>query len=137
MARKLKMFVPEDSTVGMLLLHVPNYAVVKSNIIGLWQHDPLSWECFGGLFIPGTLTERSKHLEKSNIDFIASLDEEERAKIVDTIFAIFDKLGIKDTSEIKIPKLNQAITLVKEIKTLDSDSRKKLITLLKMLVKGM
>lgn len=137
MARKLKMFVPEDSTIGMLLLHTPSYQVVKSNVTGLWQHNPLSWECFGGMFIPGTLTSRSANLEKSNIDFIASLDENERAKIIDTIFSIFDKLGIKDTSEIKIPKLNQAITLVKEITTLDSDSRHKLITLLKMLIKGM
>lgn len=137
MARKLKMFVPEDSTVGMLLLHTPSYHVVKSNVVGLWQHDALSWECFGGVFIEGALTKRSVSLEKSNIDFIASLDEEERTKIIDTIFTIFDKLGIKDTSEIKIPKLNQAITLVKEITTLDSDSRHKLVTLLKMLVKGM
>lgn len=137
MARKLKMFVPEDSTIGMLLLHTPSYQVVKSNALGLWQHNPLSWECFGGVFIPGTLTSRSTSLEKSNIEFIASLNENERAKIIDTIFSIFDKLGIKDTSEIKIPKINQAITLVKELTTLDSDSRHKLVTLLKMLIKGM
>lgn len=137
MARKLKMFVPEDSTVGMLLLHSPSYTVVKSSVSGLWQHDPLSWECFGGMFIPGELTHRSASLEKSNIDFIASLDESERAKIIETIFSIFDKLGIKDTSEIKVPKLNQMILLVKEITTIDSDSKRKLITLLKILVKGM
>jgi hypothetical protein len=137
MARKLKMFVPEDSTIGMLLLHTPSYQVVKSNVVGVWQHDPLNWECFGGIFIPGTLTIRSANLEKSNIEFIASLNESERAKIIDTIFSIFDKLGIKDTSEIKIPKINQAITLVKEITTLDSDSRHKLITLLKILIKGL
>lgn len=75
--------------------------------------------------------------KKSNIDFIASLNEEERAKIIDTIFTIFDKLGIKDTSQIKVPKLNQAITLIKEITILDSDSRRKLVTLFKMLMKGM
>lgn len=137
MAKKLKMFVPEDSTVGMLLLHTPKYEIIKSNVSGLWQHNPLTWECFGGIFISGMLTSRSASLEKSNIDFIASLNEEERAKIIDTIFTIFDKLGIKDTSQIKVPKLNQAITLIKEITILDSDSRRKLVTLFKMLMKGM
>jgi len=136
MEKKLRMFVPEDSTVGMLLLHSENYMVVKSNVLGLWQHDPMTWECFGGVFIPGSLTGRSKSLEKSNVDFIGSLKEEERARIIDAVFHIFQKLGITDTSQIKSPKLNQALALIKEITTIDSESRKKLITLFKMLIKG-
>ena len=137
MCHKLKMFVPSDSTVGMLLLHPDNYMVVKSNANGLWQHNPFTWECFGGIFVPSKLTSRSAALEKSNLAFIGSLDEKERERIIDALFSIFDKLGVTDTSQIKLPKLNQAISLVKEIKAIDSDSRKKLITLFKMLIKGL
>lgn len=137
MCYKLKMFVPEDSTVGMILLHPSNYQVVKSNAKGLWQHNPFTWECFGGIFLPGELTRRSASLEKSNLEFIESLDEEERGKIIQVLFSIFEKLGITDTSQIKIPKLNQAITLVREITSIDSDSRKKLVTLFKILIKGL
>jgi len=136
METKLKMFVPEDSTVGMLLLHTSHYRVVKSNAVGLRQHDPFTWQCFGGFFVSGTLTSRSLSLEKSNWEFIDSLDEEERGHIIDVFFSIFSKLGITDTSQIKMPKLNQAITLIKEITTIDSDSRKKLIRLFKILLKG-
>lgn len=133
---KLKMFVPEDSTIGMLLLHTSNYYVVKSSESGLWQHDPFSWECFGGIFIRGTQTSRSKSLEKSNIDFIRSFNDEQRGHMIDIVFSLFHKLGITDTSQIKIPKLNQAISLVKEIKSIDSEVRKCVITFLKILIKG-
>lgn len=133
---KLKTFVPEDSTIGMLLLHTKEYYVVKSNASGLWQHDPFSWECFGGVFIRGVQTSRSKSLEKSNVEFISSLNDEERGRIIEIIFSLFHKLGITDTSQIKIPKLNQAISLVKEITNIDSESRKRVITLLKILIKG-
>ncbi len=137
MEQKLRMFVPEDSTIGMLLLHTSNYHVVKSTASGVWQHDPFRWECFGGIFVPGNLSNRSKSLEKSNLDFISSLNDQERSKIIEVVFSVFDKLGITDTSQIKLPKLNQAITLVKEIQSIDSEIRKKIITLLKIMVKGM
>lgn len=137
MCRKLKMFVPEDSTVGMLLMHPKNYSVIKSHASGLWQHNPFTWECFGGIFVSSKLTSRSENLEKSNLEFIGSLDEKERGRIIEVLFSIFEKLEITDTSQIKIPKLNQAISLIKEIKAIDSDSRKKLITLFKMLIKGL
>lgn len=136
MERKLKMFVPENSTFGMLLLHTKNYQVVKSNGVGIWQHDGFTWELFGGIFIAGKQTSRSSTLEKSNVEFISSLKEEDRNTIIDTIFSVFEKLGIKDTTEIKVPKLNQAISLVKDVKNIDSDLRKKIITLIKIAIKG-
>lgn len=136
MEKKLKMFVPEDSTFGMLLLHTNHYYVVKSSASGLWQHDPFSWECFGGIFISGNHTARSKSLEKSNIEFLSSLNDEERSKIIDIIFSVFEKLGIQDTSQIKIPKLNQAISLIKEITSIEGEIRKKIISFLKIIIKG-
>lgn len=137
MEQKLRMFVPEDSTFGMLLLHSENYQVVKSTAGGLFQHDPFSWECFGGVFIQGNQTQRSKSLGKTNIDFIGSLNDEERGKIIEVIFSVFDKLGITDTSQIKIPKLNQAISVVKELTSIDSEIRKKVVSFLKIIIKGM
>lgn len=137
MQSKIKMFVPEDSTIGMLLLHPSNYKVVKSGGIGLWQHDAFTWELFGSVFVLGNLTERSLNFEKSNVEFISSLDNDDRNKIIEIIFSVFEKLGIKDISQIRIPKLNQAISLVKDIKNIDSELRKKIITLIKILIKGM
>ena len=136
METKLKMFVPNDSTIGMLLMHSKNYQVVKSNTVGLWQHDPFTWELFGVIFIASNLTARSKSLEKSNVEFISSLKEEERNKMIEIIFDIFAKLGITDTSQIKIPKINQAISLVKEISNIESETRKKIVTLFKIILKG-
>lgn len=136
MVLKLKMFVPEDSTVGMILFHPDQYQVVKSKTSGIWQHDPFTWELFGGVFVLGHQTARSINLAKSNVDFISSLNDEERNKLIGVIFSIFDKLGITDTTQIKIPKLNQAISIVKEVTSIDSESRKRIVTLLKMMIKG-
>ncbi len=136
MEKKLKMFVPSDSTFGMLLLHTSNYSVVKSTASGIFQHDPFSWECFGGIFVPANLTSRSKSLELSNVNFLSSLNDEERGKIIEVIFSVFEKLGITDTTQIKISKLNQAISLVKEFRSVNSEIRKKIITFLKIIIKG-
>lgn len=136
MSKKLKMFVPEDSTVGMILFHPSDYQVVKSTAVGLWQHDPLTWECFGGIFVPGTLTKRSKSLEESNIQFIHSMDVEKRGRFIDAFFSILERLGIHDTSQFFKLNLSQALQIVKDIKNIDSEMRKTMIDLLKILLKG-
>lgn len=136
MSKKLKMFVPEDSTVGMFLFHPNDYRVVKSTALGFWQHDPLTWECFGGVFVSGVLTRRSKSLEESNIQFIQSMDVEKRGKFIDAFFSILERLGIHDTSQFFQLNMSQALQIIKDIKNVDSDIRKKLVNFIKILLMG-
>ena len=136
MTSKLKMYVPEDSTVGLLLWHSSEFMIVKSSASGIWQHNPLTWECFGNIFLPGILTNRSANLENSNLNFIRSMNEEERGKFVEAFFSIFHRMGITDTSQLMEPKFNQAIQIIKELTSIDVETRNRLITLLKLMYKG-
>lgn len=137
MRKKLKMFVPEDSTVGMLMLHTHSYRVVRSSALGLWQHNPLTWECFGNIFISGNLSKRSLQLEKSNIEFIQSMNLEERGKLIEVFFSILERLGIHDTTQIKKLNLAQALQILKDFSNVDSKTRQKLVSFLKIILKGM
>ena len=51
LAPRIRVYLPEDSLVGLLLEHDESYTVVKSNRKGLFQHDGLSWEVMGGSFL--------------------------------------------------------------------------------------
>lgn len=137
MTAKLKMFVPEDSTVGLLLWHSSEFTVVKSTGRGIWQHDPLTWECFGNIFILGNLTQRSANLESSNLSFIRSMNDEERGAFIEAFFSIFHRMGIIDTSQLLEPKLNQMLQVIKELYNFDAETKKRLITLIKMIYKGL
>ena len=127
MLRKLKMFVPEESIVGMLLRHPKDYVVVKSSYRGLLQHDGVSWLVEKNKFIRGKLSPKSKKLERRFMRWIYRYDDEKREKIVLALFSIFERAGIKGLSELKITKVNKLIALVKENRHMDKDTRKLLI----------
>ncbi len=136
MEKKLSMVVPEDSTFGLLLHHTNHYAVVKSNGLGLWQHNPLTWECADIYFAYGELTARSQKLETSNVAFLEKLGDAECNQIIDILFQIVGRLGITDTSHIPLPSLKQIMRILKEVTHLDAKVRKDILDFIKIILKG-
>ena len=86
---RLHSYVPQGSIVGMLLAHPDEYAVVRSNSVGILQHDPYSWQVLGPDFV--RLPELSRDSARFDIAFrqwLAGVGEEDRAMLVDTVFDI-------------------------------------------------
>lgn len=135
MSNKLKMFVPSDAVVGLLLHHNEDFNVIKSSRKGIIQHDASTWEVFGGMLVRDQLSSKSKKLELDIQNLIDEMTLIERHNFVFNIFSVFDKVGIKDTTQIKLTKLNQVIQLIKELTNIDKKTKDKLLEFIKIMSK--
>lgn len=136
MVPKLKMFVPKDSVVGMILGH-GDYYVVPSKNKGILQHDASSWECFGGFLVTTTLSKKSKKLEQNLKEYLDGMSEEEKKSFVTTVFAVFEKSNISNIMQLKEFKISTLLMILKEVKNVPSSTKRNLVAILRMLITGM
>ena len=122
---KVKMFVPSESIVGMLLNHDLKYEVVKSSSKALWQHDAFSWQCFGSVFIPDELSYKSMNFSKNISQFLEKIPDDERENFVESVFSVLDKSGIKNTESITLSKILKCISNISGL-TEDKKTKDKL-----------
>jgi hypothetical protein len=122
---KIKMFVPSESVVGMILCHDLHYTVVKSSAKGVWQHDGFSWECFGSMFVPGDLSKKSMTFSKDMQGFLKEIPDKEREEFVESIFTVLNKSGITTTENVTISKIVKCIANISEV-TSNKVTREKL-----------
>lgn len=127
---KIRMYVPKDSIIGMLLYHETNYTVIKAKHFNILQHDAFTWECDESKFIRDKQTKRSINLEKKITIKLEELSIDKRMKVVNDLFTIFKKQHIKDTKDIKIIDL---IKLFKDFKAIDEDTKNWLVEFLLIL----
>ena len=86
--KKLKMFLPEESVVGILLNNTNRYQVVKSKESGFKQHDLFSWLCFGGILVNGKLSAFSIKARKIFNNWLEKQDLEKRKRLVEGFFGL-------------------------------------------------
>lgn len=130
---KIKMFVPGESIVGMILNHDLKYEVIKSNARRLFQHDAFSWQCFGSVFVPDELSKKSISFSKAIKTFLEKIPDEERASFVESIFSLLDKAGIKDTETLTLSKILKCISSISTL-TADKKSKEKLRSIFTILL---
>lgn len=124
---KIKMFVPVDSIIGMILYHQENYKVVKAKSFNIFQHDAFNWLCDSNSFIEAKQNKRSKKLENKITQKLEELPLDTRIKLVQNIFNVFKNNNITDAKEIKLKKL---LTLIKSFNELDNYTKDLLLELL-------
>lgn len=124
---KIKMVVPKESIIGMLLYNTPDYTVIKSKGLNIFQHDAFNWQCKNKELVRDNQSKRSKALQKKLTKKLEELSLKERINLVKNLFDIFRNNNIKDTKEIKI---RQIFKLMKEFKKLDKETQNLLAELL-------
>ncbi|MBP3766020.1 MAG: DUF2974 domain-containing protein [Bacilli bacterium] len=134
MEKKLRMFVPEESAVGMLLRNTKNIKVVKSSGKGLFQHNPNNWKCYGPIFLTGTLSDGSSDIHKKAITWLNRHSDDKRAKMVDSLFDVIKKSDITLFSELRQIRLTRFLKLLKASKELDKESKDLFLSALKVLI---
>jgi len=117
---KIKMYVPPESIIGMLLYHQEEYIVVKSRGFNIIQHDAFNWLCNNKEFIRDTQNKRSKNLEFKLTKKLEELPIEKRINLVKNIFDIFKNNGINDFKEID---LKNFWLIIKSFKGLDKEAQ--------------
>ena len=132
MESKLKIFIPEESIVGILLENSPNYTVIKSKAIGVKQHDLTTWLCFGPFLKQGKLSISSKELKTKINSWLQNSDNNKKQKIVETLFKVIQSTGVSDFKELKTLNFKKLLSEVTEI---DKSAKKLLLNTLTSFIK--
>lgn len=124
---KIKTIVPQSSVVGMLLGHEEGYTVVKSNQVGLLQHDALSWEVVGTEFIClESVTDASLVLDKTLKTWIGSMDAVSAERFVTALFEILSATDAKTLTDLVSGKNKSITAIMKAYAGEDEDTKKML-----------
>jgi hypothetical protein len=128
---KIRTFVPQSSVVGMLLERAEKILIVKSEQVGLLQHDCFSWQVMGCDFVyVDKLSNESMLIEKSVKSWIATMDPDQRKEFVDAFFAMLSGSDAKTLTDLSADK----VKLLKSIISLSPNMRDVLVTSLKGLL---
>ncbi|MCI1664948.1 MAG: DUF2974 domain-containing protein [Atopobiaceae bacterium] len=88
--------VPESSMVGMLLEHQEAYHVIKSDAVGIMQHDPYSWQVREGDFVPAEgISGGADYVNSTLSDWISSMDTDQMERFTNALFDVFGAGGTK------------------------------------------
>ena len=116
---KLRSYVPQSSVIGLLLEHEEPHTIIKSNQIGIMQHDPYSWQVLGPNFLlEDALTSDSRFLDRTFKNWLSQMTKEERSEFFDTVFSLLESTGAERTGEIIRPQ--NVLAYVKTLKTNES-----------------
>ncbi len=118
---KVRTYAPQSSVFGMLLEHQEEYTIVKSNQVGLLQHDPYTWEVLGPEFV--TLKQRtddSLFLDSTFRTWLAGMSLEQRDLFFDAVFDLLETGGVQSAREILRPQ-----NIVNYLKALHADGAKR------------
>lgn len=118
-SNKLIQIIPNNSIVGLLLRHEPNYKVIKSNSFGLVSHFAEMWRVSDNDFIKTDLDKASKTLEIEILKWLDKYNLEERKVFVKNLFDVFRKSDVDSLTQImNSPKL--IFRIIRETTKLDA-----------------
>lgn len=130
--KRLINIIPNQSIVG-ILLEQENIRVVKSKGFGIFQHDVMNWVVENDKLKDSKQDELSKRLDKSINRWLEKYNYQEREKIIEGIFSIFETAEIKSTHDIKTHKLKSFYTLVKRSVDMDKETKSVIFDSIKLL----
>lgn len=112
--------LPQSSLIGMIFEQECEYHIVKSNVNGVAQHIPLSWEIEDGRFcLAEELTPDAKLLYKSLNNWVSGLKVDEREKFINVVFEILEETNVSDFKELAANLHQNIPIIVKRIILLD------------------
>jgi len=118
-------YVPQSSVVGMLLYHNEGYRVIESTgMLGVQQHDPLSWKVLGTSFVHlEELSETGKRHKDGFRKVLDGMDTERRRRFTEIVFEIIAATEAKTLTELSEGKLRNAMLMLKAFNELSKEEK--------------
>lgn len=121
---KIYSYYPGCSIVGMIFEHPKNYKIVKSDAVGINQHDPLNWQILGNDFIyEKDFQSESKFFYKAINDWAARMDVELRERFVKAFFGVLDASGCKTNLELQKNLLKSSAKMLQKYSSYDKETK--------------
>ncbi len=130
-ARRIRSFVPQSSVVGLLLAYHPEYTVVKSDALGLLQHDTFTWQVLGTRFVEVPDVDVGSQLVNQTVHtWLSRVTPDERRRFVDTLFDLLEATGAMTMKELMTDVPGRAAGILKALQKVDFDTARMIVTLL-------
>lgn len=124
--QRLHRTMPQSALVGMLLEHQDCYTVVKSDRLGVMQHDPFSWVVEEGSFVRlEEISAGARHLNQTLNNWLNTQSDGQREAFVDALFGVLDRFNIKSFAD-NHWDWQQIPAMLETLKNIDTDTRKML-----------
>lgn len=130
---KLVNIIPNLSLVGVLL-EQENVTVIKSNGIGIYQHDVSTWTIDGDKLKRTVQDSLSKTLDESIARWLYKYNYEERKEIIEGIFSILEEANIKSIYDIQENKIKSVYAILKSSIDMSKETRDVILDSMKLLV---
>ena len=121
---RVESYIPQSSVVGMLLCYHPVYRVVRSNTLGLLQHDALTWqvrdgafETLAGLDLGTRLTDEALRL------WIDNLTLDDRHLLTDAVFRIISSIDPETIDPLVQDPAGSSIRMLSAFRRLEPETR--------------
>ena len=121
---KIKKYVPQSSVVGMCFEKTLKYKIVKSNSLGMLQHNPFTWEVTGNkLKILKNTTFNSKIFKNGINALIDNLSDKELKLFANSIYEVVNATKV-DTVEDFVKHINNTFPIViNEINSFNAEQK--------------
>ena len=121
--RCVQTFVPQSSIVGVLMENDEVMTVVRSDGVGIFQHNPYTWQVMGGSFIAlPERTDSSRFADETVRHWLASLSPEVRRRAIDGIFEVLGASDGRNVAELFEPR--KAMGVLRAAGSMDEATRR-------------
>lgn len=132
---KITRIIPEQSLVGILLSGYGECKIVKSNAFGIMQHASYSWEIEDGSFkYLESQSWGSAFLDRTIESWLENATDEQREKILVTLFDILEENNIKSVNDLRNLSGTDVKRLAKEFKKIDNEVQHEMSEIFKGLI---
>lgn len=121
--RCVQTFVPQSSIVGVLMENDEVMTVVRSDGVGIFQHNPYTWQVMGGSFIAlPERTDSSRFADETVRHWLASLSPDVRRRAIDGIFEVLGASDGRNVAELFEPR--KAMGVLRAAGSMDEATRR-------------
>ncbi len=134
---KIKKIIPEGSVVGILMESVGKIKIIKSNSVGLRQHEPFTWKIVGKRFMESEeIANSSKRMDRTINTWVENLSIEQRQMLVETLFTIISVSKAEHIQEFASYAIKEKDMIREAIKDMDEETsnaiKEMIMTLVRM-----
>ena len=121
---KLVSVIPQSSLIGQLMSSGAEHRIVRSDAVGMYQHQPYSWQVLGSRF--EELEELSRYgafLNRMLDGWISELDDTTRQKLVEAIFDVLEAPETETFRDINKNKTKNYAAILRALMALTPEQR--------------
>ena len=122
---RIRAYVPQTSIIGQLMEYFRPYTVVRSTALGIYQHDPMSWQVYGPKFEELENVDHTAEVMRETLhDWLDNSTPEQRGAFVDAMFQMADGINATKMSDITNEKLRSMWKMFGTRKEIDPELRR-------------